>query len=322
MKWFGAFALVLSGVAQPVFADPQADANGWLQKIVSAARKLNYSGTFTYSSGNQTETSKITQVADAAGERERLEVLDGSPREVVRVNSEVKCYLPEERTVIIDQSAHRRTFPGRLAELPTSIGENYHVRLGEVSRVAGRDSQVISLLPKDSLRYGHQLWADSATGLLLKARTIGEKGETIEQFAFADVVIGSGVDRERLKPKFQAKSTDWRVVNAKVTDSASSSGEWVFQNALPGFQQSAAMQRQVHFDRPVAYHVVFSDGLAAISVFIEPAVEGRVERLGMFVSGPFNVYKRASSGHIVTVLGEVPVGTLKQLGDGVEARRK
>lgn len=322
MRWVGALALVVSSVAQPAWADQPLDASGWLNRIATAAQRLNFSGTFTYSSGNQIETSRITHVVDAAGERERLEVLDGSPREVVRVNSEVKCYLPEERIVIIDQAMLRRTFPGRLAELPSGITDNYQVKLGDVNRVAGRDSQVISLIPKDNLRYGHQFWADLATGLLLRARTVGERGEAIEQFVFTDVVIGAGVDRERLKPKFQSKSADWRVVSAKVTDSTGDDGDWVFGISLPGFERSAVTHRKLHPERPVAYHVVFTDGLAAVSVFIEPAAGGRSERLGMFVSGPFNVYKRTTGEHIVTVLGEVPATALKLLGDGIEPRRK
>jgi sigma-E factor negative regulatory protein RseB len=294
----------------------------WLNKIVAATKKLNYSGSFTYSSGNQIETSRITRVVDAAGEREKLEVMDGSPREVTRVNSEVKCYLPEERTVIIDQSVHGRTFPARLSDSLSRVTEYYRVRIGEMGRVAGRESQMLTLEPKDSLRYGHQLWADTASGLLLRTRLVNDRGESIEQFMFTDVTIGSQVDKDKLKPKFLNKSADWRIINAKATDSPNDEGDWVFRAQLPGYQQGTWMRRRMQADRPEAFHVVFSDGLAAISVFIEPIRPNHPERVGVFSSGPFNVYKRIHGDFVLTLLGEVPATAVKLLGDGIELRRK
>lgn len=317
-----ALAFAFASCSSPVFADQPIDGVVWLDKIVSAAQKLNYSGTFTYSAGSHMETSRITHVADASGERERLEVLDGSPREVIRVNNEVKCYLPEERTVIIDQSVLRRAFPARLSESLNSVTEFYRIRVGEMSRVAGRDSRLLILEPKDSLRYGHQFWADASSGLLLRTRMVGERGEAIEQFMFTDVTIGASVDKEKLKPKFLNRSSDWRIVNAKVTDSPSDESEWVFRSPLPGYQQSTWMRRKLQADRPDAFHVVFSDGLAAVSVFIEPLRPNHQERVGLFVSGPFSVYKRIQGDFVVTVLGEVPATALKMLGDGIEQRRK
>ena len=322
MSWVWPFAIVFAGSSPLAYADQPVDAVAWIDRIVSAAQNLNYSGTFTYSSGIHMETSRITHVVDAHGERERLEVLDGSPREVIRVNNEVKCYLPQERILIVDQSVHRRAFPARLSDSPSSVTEYYRARIGELSRVAGRDSQLLTLEPKDNLRYGHQLWADAASGLLLRARMVGDRGEAIEQFAFTDVTIGSLVDKEKLKPKFLGRSADWQVVNAKATDSPGDEGDWVFRSQLPGYQQSTWMRRKLQADRPEAFHVVFSDGLAAVSVFIEPLRPNHPERVGMFASGPFNVYKRNVGDFALTLLGEVPPAALKLLGDGIEQRRK
>ncbi|MCZ7654832.1 MAG: hypothetical protein M5R42_11940 [Rhodocyclaceae bacterium] len=64
-----------------------------------------------------------------------------------------------------------------------SLNDHYLIRKGDVSRVAGLDSQLIVLEPKDALRYGHHLWAEVNSGLILKARIVDERSETIEQFA-------------------------------------------------------------------------------------------------------------------------------------------
>ncbi|MBK7664041.1 MAG: MucB/RseB C-terminal domain-containing protein [Sterolibacteriaceae bacterium] len=322
MRWVWPLALAFAGSSSLAYAEQPVDGVAWLDKIVSAAQKLNYSGTFTYSSGSHLEISRITHVVDASGEREKLEVLDGSPREVIRVNNEVKCYLPEERTLIIDQSARRRAFPARLSDSRSSVTEFYRASIGDMSRVAGRDSRLLTLDPKDNLRYGHQLWADAATGLLLRARMVGDRGEAIEQFVFTDVTIGPMVDKEKLKSSFSGNSADWRIVDAKATDSPGDEVEWVFRSQLPGYRQSTWMRRKLQANRPEAFHVVFSDGLAAISVFVEPLKPNRQERVGIFASGPFNVYKRNLGDFSLTLLGEVPLAALKLLGDGIEQRRK
>jgi sigma-E factor negative regulatory protein RseB len=311
--------LAIDGLA----AQPASlDGIGWLGRIAAAAQKLNYVGTFTYSNGAHAETSRITHIVVGGTEKEKLEVLDGSPREVIRTGDEVKCYLPLERLVIIDQAVHRRAFPARLNDSLDSITENYTVSKGETQRVAGRESQLLILKPKDELRYGHMLWADVATGLLLRSRMVNDRNEPVEQFSFTDVAIGGQIGKDKLKPKFSGKSQEWRVVNARATESPKGEGAWVFQGQLPGYQQSALMRRQLKQDRPDAYHIVFSDGLAAISVFIEPAAADHNERVGLFVSGPFNVYKRPHGDHMLTVLGEVPMAALKRVGDGIEERKQ
>lgn len=315
--------LALGGaLAAPAYGDQHGDALAWLQKMAAAAQKLNYTGTFTYQSGDSSETSRITHLVDASGEQERLEVLDGSPREVVRSNDEVKCFLPDDKVVIVEKRGQHKAFPALLPASVGSLGEHYHIRKGEVSRVAGLDSQLVTLEPKDSLRYGHHLWADIASGLILKARTVNERNETIEQFVFNQLQINGVIDRATLKPKFDAEGKAWRVHNARASQSLSAGGEWLFKTQLPGFKKSAGMRRQARQEGGAeTTHFVFTDGLASISVFIEPLMDQKAEKATYSV-GAINVYKRVAGKHLLTVLGEVPMATLMRLGDGMELRKK
>lgn len=315
--------LALGGaLAAPAYGDQHGDALVWLQKMTSAAQKLNYTGTFTYQSGDSSETSRITHLVDASGEQERLEVLDGSPREVVRSNDEVKCFLPDDKVVIVEKRGQYKAFPALLPASVGSLGEHYHIRKGDVSRVAGLDSQLVTLEPKDSLRYGHHLWADIASGLILKARTVNERNETIEQFVFNQLQINGIIDRATLKPKFDPEGKAWRVHNARASQSLSAGGEWLFKTQLPGFKKSAGMRRQARQEGGIeTTHFVFTDGLASISVFIEPLMDQKAEKATYSV-GAINVYKRVAGKHLLTVLGEVPMATLMRLGDGMELRKK
>ena len=139
MRWCW---LVLLSIAVPAFADPN-DGLAWLQRISAAARTLNYSGTFVYQRGRQTETSRITHWVEASGEYEKLEVLDGTPREVVRFNDEVKCFLPDRKTVRVEQRRNRSVFPNLLPESLTGLNENYYVHRAEPDRVAGDQKSVV-----------------------------------------------------------------------------------------------------------------------------------------------------------------------------------
>ncbi len=321
MKRFLCFLAVVFAGCGSALAQVPNDPLSWLGRISSAAHKLNYTGTFTYQSGKHMETSRITHLVDANGEYEKLEALDGSPREVVRNNDEVQCFLPEQKLLIVDQFGARRSFPARLPPSPSALSENYRIRKGEVSRIAGMESQQIILEPRDDMRFGHHLWADVASGLLLRARLMGEKGDSIEQFVFTEVQIGAPFDKEKVRSRF-VRSADWKVVNARGNDVKVEDIGWVFKHSIPGFRQVVSVARQARKERGEAYHVVFSDGLAAISVFIEPESGKGAAQSGLSASGSFNIFRRSVGDHRITVLGEVPAQALVRIADGVEMRKR
>lgn len=321
LLWALGLLLASWGVGAQAPADPLA----WLGRIAAAGQRLNYSGTFTYQSGNRSETSRIAHLRDGSGEFERLETLDGSPREVVRNNGEVRCVLPAQKTVIIDQAGGRRAFPSRLAEAWMNLSESYRIRRGDISRVAGMEAQQLILEPKDDLRYGYHLWAEAGSGLLLKSRMVNERGETIEQFAFNEVKIGGEVDKSQLQSRFAGEqAAGWHVVNARGNELRQEEIGWILKAAVPGFYQTSAVRRQMGAAGGDTVQLVFSDGLAAVSVFIEPlagAAEGKLSP-GPFQSGPINLYKRVVGNHLVTALGEVPPRTVQRLAEAVEPARR
>jgi sigma-E factor negative regulatory protein RseB len=321
MRGFAAALGLCLFVAQAqVLAQVPGDPLSWLGRIATAGQRLTYSGTFIYQSGKNFETSKIIHTTDAGGiEHERLEVLDGSPREVIRTNSEVRCVLPDQKVVIIDQPGGQRAFPARLPVSFAGLAENYRIRKGEVGRVAGMEAQQIILEPKDDLRYGHLLWAEVQSGLLLKARTLDERGDIIEQFTFSDVRIGGEIASEAFKPRY-AKDNDWRVFRAHGTEVRKEDSGWALNSPPAGFAMTSIVRRPLGRDRGEALHMVFSDGLAAISVFIEPvgSSETRAGLGPLAPTGAINMYKRVVGGHLVTALGEVPLRTVQRLSDGIE----
>jgi sigma-E factor negative regulatory protein RseB len=316
--------------------DPLADkreAQSWLRKIQSAAQKLNYSGTFVYQQANMMRSSRITHVLDGKSEIEKLEILDGKPREYIRNNEEIVCYVPDDKTLLVEKRVTHDVFPAILAANSSDLTESYNVRKAEVGRVAGYESQVIILEPKDNLRYGYRLWAEKSSGLLLRAQTLGEKNEVVEQISFTQISIGN-IDRTKVRPTFQ-NTSGWRIENSLMSQ-ASFSG-WVVKSIPPGFRKIREVKRMVsdagagntvssgntHANQPNQREVsqmVFSDGMAAISVFIEPGTYSRTE--GSMQQGAMNIIGKRQGDFWLTIVGEVPAAAIRQVANSIEFKSK
>lgn len=321
MKFVVSLALSLIVGSSLAWAETGAPNAGvvWLQKVAAAARSLDYTGTFVYQYGDQVETSRIWHVVDGSRELEKLEVLDGPAREVIRTDDEVLCYYPEIKTVKVEKR-RSKPFPALLPDQLASLTEYYDVRMGDKERVAGRDAQLLILEPKDGLRYGHKFWADVATGLLLKARMINERKETVEQFAFTQVTIGGSVDREALKPKYDALVPGWTRDSSGLAESASSDTGWIVGSFPAGFRKIMETRRKLPGRPTPVSHIVYSDGLAAISIFIEPMGSNTRPVHGVSHQGAINIYSRPVNDHMVTVLGEAPSATVVEMGRSVSAK--
>jgi sigma-E factor negative regulatory protein RseB len=323
MRGFVLAAALAAGAvvtAVPALGEQGTDAAGWLKKIYAATEKLSYTGTFVYQQGEHSETSRLTRIVDAAGVHERLEILDGTPREIIRFNEEVKCYIPSTMTLKVDRQVETRPFPAMRADV-REFAENYDIRKAETERIAGYDCQAILLEPKDNLRYGHKLWADLATGMLVKAKTFNEKHEVIEQFSFTELQIGGRIDREKVKSRFAGKGRDWRVEQSGIVETNLASLGWVLTALPPGYRKVTELKRSVGASPDVG-QIVVSDGLAAVSVFIEPfGARASEAQIGLARHGALNVYTRKVENHLVTVVGEVPAESVRQIAHSVEYRR-
>lgn len=316
---FAVVALVgLHGVSQAADVAQQTDALNWLKKVAAAAHQLNYSGTYIYRYGDHIETSRITHIKDDSGEHEKLETLDGAPREVIRNNEEVLCFKPDSgASVVVEKRRVEKSFPALLPNPLGGIAGNYRARFAEPDRAAGRDCLVIVLEPRDQYRYQHKLWIDQATGLLLKVGMLNERNEVISQFAFTQVDIGGQIDKESLKPKIAGKKVLVSNEPALATELRQSELSWVLKQIPPGFTQVTVMKRTMPGKGVPVKHLVFSDGLATVSVFIEPVATVTKPMQSVVRQGAIHVYTRTVADHQVTVLGEVPAVTVMQIANSI-----
>jgi len=315
--------LARASVAAAAFAvAPSAwsqDAAALLARAAEAARTQNYVGTIVFQTGNATETSRIVHAYDKGEEFEKLVNLDGPAREVIRQKGEVRCYYPDSKTVRVEPRTFRNAFPSLSPQQLTSLGQFYTVRKASATRVAGREAQGWKFVPKDAYRYAHEFWTDAATGMLLKARTLDERGEAVEQFAFLDLTLGAAVDAELAKPTWSGTPADWSERRGKMTGAVAGDTGWTVSKLPPGFAKIMEGTRAPREGRAALVQLVYSDGLIAVSVFIEPR-GGERRFVGRARQGGLNQFSVKVDDYVVTALGEAPAETIRQIAQAVVRR--
>lgn len=313
-------AAMFPGVHSARAAEPAAQAADptltLLGKIQNAARQLDYAGVFTYQQGAVLQSTRIAHIVDGTGERERLEALDGAPGESLRHNDAIERLVPERKIVILE-SRRPDGFPGLLINDGHNIPAHYNVRKSKrMSRVAGRDCVLFEVLPKDHDRYGHRYCADAKTNLLLKAQTLGAGGNVIDQIAFTALKLGDAVKPDQLDQRWDTKG--WKVLRASLKPVDLGHMGWRIP-APAGFVDVAQVRRPMTGNKQVN-QLVLSDGLAAISVFIEPFDKANERALprGAVRKGALNIYGTRIGNHWFTVVGEVPARTLRDIAKRTE----
>jgi sigma-E factor negative regulatory protein RseB len=296
------------------------DAVQWLARAAQAARQLSYVGTIVYQIGPRVETSRLAHLFDNGVELEKLVSLDGPAREVVRTQTDVRYYYPDVKLVKIEPRTFRNAFPGLSAEQQRSLSQYYDFRVVTGERVGGRAAEVVTFEPRDGMRYAHRFWSDTATGLLLKARIVNERGDVVEQFAFTDLAVNATIERALVEPTWAKAPSDWTIREGSGGDVKLGDTGWMVGRVPPGFAKIMEGFRKLRGRPDPVAHLVFSDGLVAISVFVEP-LPPAVGGTGLSQQGGLNIYSVKLDDHLVTALGEAPGATVRQIANSVQQRR-
>jgi sigma-E factor negative regulatory protein RseB len=293
-------------------------AHEWLMKINQAARALEYEGIFVYQHDAQLETMQIFHKMENNSSRERLVSLNGAPREIVRDANEVRCYWPDKNSVMVEyRKAEGKAFPSILPERLQDLDEYYTLKLGNTERITGRVAQLVIIKPTDQYRYGYRLWADVDSGLLLKADLLDNQDAVLEQFMFTQVNIGAKIPASSFAPGMTGKSMVWYREDGDTRNVSDKPG-WSASQLPKGFRLSAHMTRRLPMRKQPVEHLVYTDGLAAVSVFIEKQEKG----VKPFMQGPsrmgaVHAMSAQSGDYQITTVGEVPAATVAYISGSV-----
>jgi sigma-E factor negative regulatory protein RseB len=293
-------------------------AHEWLMKINHAARNLEYEGIFVYQHDDQLEAMHIFHKVEHGSFRERLVSLNGAPREIIRDASEVRCYWPDKKSIMVEhRKADSKGFPAILPDRVQDLDEYYSMRMGDVERITGRPAQLVIVNPVDQYRYGYHLWADRDTGLLLKADLVDSGGDVLEQFMFTQINIGKKIPASALAPGMSDKDMVWYRED-DATQEASEKPGWAATSLPKGFRLSMHVTRHMPMRKQPVEHLVYTDGLAAVSVFIEKQDKGaKPFMLGPSRMGALHAMGVRVDDYQITAVGEVPAQTVALIGGSV-----
>lgn len=312
------------GRTQP--ATPE-NARHWLERMLDSAQTLNYEGTFIYVQGPHVEAMRIIHGGgEPGGERQRLVSLSGPPREIVVANNQVVCLLPKQQATFAGRDYRRSPFPLSIPREPGRLERHYELQMLGEDRVAGLDAQVIAIKPRDAWRFGYRLWLDRRNGLALRSALLDEQGQPLEQLMFTDLQLKPHIDDtafaapapvpEAAAPNAGANASDARIPTGEpVTQSA-----WRVEQLPEGFAEVSHNRFTEASGHHPTEHIVFADGLATISVFLE-RLEGDSPLLqGSSQLGSMNAFGTVVNGHQVLVVGEAPAATVQHIATSIQYR--
>lgn len=292
------------------------EAREWLERMSESLATRNYEARFFRVRDERSDAWRLIHRVERGKASERLVSLDGSGREYIRNESEVICYLPDRRTVLVEKRAEESTLLSTVPVYSERLEANYSIELGGATKTLGRKTQLVLVKPRDQFRYGYRLWLDQETAMPLKSQLCDRNGNVIEQLLFAELHFRERISADLLKPAVAADGFKWLYQDAQQPRVRSASLEWVIRPPA-GFRLTAWRIQAIAGSSAPVQHLVYSDGLASVSVFIEPRNPQTEAIRGLAKVGAAFAYSRDLNGHQVTAVGEVPAATVQAIAAGV-----
>ena len=293
----------------------------WVQKMSDSMRNLNYQGDFVYLHDNQLESMQISHYRDEHGEKERLVSLNGEAREVIRDNQNLTCIWPSSRKVVVDLSRKNSFSPIFIPEDIARLEKFYDMKLIGKDRVANMDAVVVHIDPKDNYRYGMKFWINEQNGLMMGSNLINENGEVVEKVMFTNLKLFTGNDKPVINtmPQIGENYTMLRYHSGDNSKSFAADNLWRLGRAPGGFWRESVMKRKLPGSEHYVHQMIYTDGLASLSIFIER--QTGVAHEGGTSMGAVNAFIRILNDHSVTAIGEVPALTVKEVAESISYRQ-
>lgn len=306
--------LSVAGWTQPA----TENARHWLERMIQATQTLNYEGTFIYVQGPHMEAMRIIHGCGPDGERQLLISLNGPHREIVVTGNSVTRLAPDQRETFPGADFQRSPFP---LSIPRDLGRlesHYEFELLGEDRIAGLAARVIAIKPRDTWRYGYRIWLDQRHGVVLRSALLDGKGYPIEQLMFTDLRIKPHVkeDLERILRREASPESNQQDPHPSAAEPVTRSA-WRILQLPEGFIKVLHNRFTKSPGHQPTEHMVFADGLATISVFLEK-LDGSPPLLrGSSQLGSMSAFGTVVEGHQVLVVGEVPAATVQHIATSI-----
>lgn len=291
------------------------DAAGLVARMAEAMRTASYAGDLVYAHGGELESMHVVHGFMEGAEYERLKFLTGEPFEIIRRGDSVTCVWPAKRRALVDRRPGDTLAPRPPRDL-RSLPPEYSARFVGEGRVAGREARIVRIGGRDRYRYGYRMWIDRQRHLLLRSELLDAEGMVYERLMFTSVRDLETVDPSRFEPSLDGVEYMSHDGN-REGDGRIDDPRWRVSNLPPGFELLSHRRESLPGREGVVQHSVYSDGLAAVSVFVESTGPDESPMRGLSRMGAVHAFGRVLHGHQVTVVGEVPEATVRRIAAAV-----
>ena len=311
-------ALIAMGllVAQAAVADGHSPES-WLQRMAVAVQSTSYSGTVIRAQGGKTEALKVAREINDGVVREKIAAQEGNGLEIIRVGNEVHCILPDRKSVLVEEWDDQSTLFSTLPSSEIRFGNEYDVAIVREGRVAGRDAVLIAIRSHDRYRYGQRIWLDVETAFPLQTQLIADDGAAIEQVKFADISLNEKIQASALAPSYSTEDFRWFNQPTRHASRAIDT-EWSSDSLPQGFRAIEMHEENMSESEEPVIHILYSDGLAKVSVFIAAANDNEMH--GVSQVGASSSFSVAAGDRHITAVGEVPPITVEQIATSMRSR--
>jgi len=281
----------------------------WLDQMSAAVQSTSYEGTVIRIKDGSAEALKVVHTIKDGVILEKVVAQEGNGLEIIRIGNEVHCILPDRKSVLVEEWDDQSTLFSTLPGSDIRFGNEYDVAIVRKERVAGREAILLAIRPHDGYRYGHRIWLDTETSFPLQTQLISE-GTAIEQVKFADITMNHEIHASALEPSYSTENFTWlRQPSGHQGTVVETS--WVSDELPIGFRAVSTHEETMEDSNEVVTHILFSDGLANVSVFI--AANSGKQAVGSARVGGSNSYGVERGDFEITVIGEVPAMTVEQI---------
>jgi sigma-E factor negative regulatory protein RseB len=310
---------VAADPARPAASAPDAapvnEARVLLRRMNAALAGRNYIGTLRHDHNGRSETLRIMHRVRGGEVAERIVPLDGSRREFIRRGQELFCFLPDQGIVLVERRPRSGGLLATLPQLDARSEQVYQLQAVKRVRQQGRVAHLVTLTPRDGYRYGYRIWVDDRTAMPIKTELRDATGKVLEETSFTELSLLADIPDSAFQPAVPTANLRWyRSTPVPVAAAARPAPPgWVAGQLPPGFRLTQSGRQNLPGAEGPVEHLVFSDGLASVSVFIASptAATPRAAGAGLGLAGASTTYVTRVEGRPVTVVGEVPLRTAR-----------
>ena len=306
---------LLSSAAAPLHGE--LAPGDWLNRMAAAVQMTSYEGTVIRIQDGEVEVLKVAHAVSDGVIREKVVAQEGNGLEIIRVGNEVHSILPHRKSILVEQWDDQSTLFSTLPSSEIRFGSEYDVAIVRNERVAGRETKLLAIRPHDEYRYGHRIWLDTETSFPLRTQLIDDDGTAIEEVEFAEITLNKEIQDSALVSSFNIENFT-RVKQTSGHSASEIETNWMSDELPAGFRAVATHEELMQGSDELVTHILYSDGLANVSVFIA-ASSGKM-LAGAARLGGSNSFSIEIDEYEITAIGEVPALTVELIATTMRRR--